>query len=197
MNQQQLDELSVLVRGIAETLVRIARLAYFDFQPKDQATKLSTILRATDHLLKLLSVLEHEVGQDLEKTPFNAPLVQEIQMASHILNVEKRAAYDPEDYPSNVIRSLRSFRATVAKAHAQIKPKRGNATSRKRNSSLKSDIAKNLVFQYRSKFGIFPATTTDGWAATLLNEIFQNHNLGDNGAYWLRCEVEKLKKSTS
>ena len=198
MSEEQLNELREVIWKIAELDVGFSRYPFFDRTPTEQSAKLKNILQATDCLLGLLKSLDYKVGESLEEHPFDAPLMLAIQMASSVLGI-LRISVSPnprDDYPVGVIRSLEHFRLAVARANEDIKPKRGNATNRELTSKLKSCIAKNLVFNHRSMSGKFPATTTDGWAASLLNDIFQHYGLGDDaGAYWVRREVAELKKA--
>ena len=200
VDAKQSNELRDWVWKVAEVHIGLSRLPYFDRSPTERSTKLSDILQATDSLLRLLKSLDHRVGQPLEDHSFDAPLVQEIQMASSVLTSLKTSVSpnDASDYPVGVIRSLEHFRLASAWARDRMKPKRGNATNRELASQLKSNIAKNLVSRHRSISGEFPATTSDGWAANLLNEVFAHYELGDDaGAYWIRREVAQLKKSIS
>jgi hypothetical protein len=198
VDAKQLNELREWVWEVAELHIGLSNYPYFDRSPTEQFTKISDILQATDTLLRLLKSLDHRVGQPLEDHSFDAPLVQKIQVGSFVLDSLKTSVSpnDASDYPVGVIRSLEHFRLAVAWASDRMKPKRGNATNRKLDSQLKSNIAKNLVFRHRSISGEFPAITSDGWAANLLNEVFTHYELGgEAGAYWIRREVAQLRKS--
>lgn len=202
MNPEQISKVTATIWEIAENQVGLSRYPFFAGTPTEQTAKLGEILKATSSLLRLLQSLDHRVGQPLEEHPFDAPLMQAIQVA-HTVNrlLTKggpKASDIAEDYPSDVIHSLREFKLATERARNEIKPKRGNATNRNQTSVLKSAIAKNLVFLTRSQYGAYPATSADGWAANLLNEIFQKYHLGDDaGAHWLRHEVTALRKAQS
>jgi hypothetical protein len=170
----------------AETLAKLRLLEHADSTPKRIAEGLERIRYTAATALQGLRPLNlaHDSGQDLERKPFNWPLVQALSVGFTVARVRQWGGSSelepPEDYPTRVIKALEELRDAADCAGTLHKPKRGNAVGRTPRQALREQIGKNYVRIYRSRFSRFPPKSASGKTVEWLRKLLVR--LGEDGA---------------
>lgn len=159
---------------IAATFAEVNKCEGSYRKPKDVVLDLEKIETALTVALQTLCSLqlEHEEGQAISSLPFNWPVVQALDHGRAVIDaLQGNVAGEIPAYPTELIKGLRKLREAARKAIEMEKPGRGNSTRRNPSSARRADLAKNLVFRYRSRFGHMPPMSHTGPVIDLMREM--------------------------
>lgn len=148
--------------------------------PKEIHSDLEKIHKALTTALQVLLPMElsHVAGQDLEESPFNWPLVNELVDARITAEIRRIRGLPPKDferpcYPTQLLSDMVELRNAARIAAEKCKPGKGNSERRTARTSLAHDVGKNFVFRFRTRFGHMPPITKVGWVVDLLQEALE------------------------
>lgn len=198
------------VRQIEERMRRLAEILVESFNADpfaswtttQRADKLRKITTAIDALTKELDSLVPKGLGSLDEYPFNSHLAMQIDHAHHVKgilsrephwsgHVEVKFGSDYRRAPVGlVLTEIMRLRDAVDQALAWTVPKGGRPENGTFNDRLRHAIARNLVATCQSALCAFPPITKNGWAVTLLQEIFEKHCLGDGAEHYLRKAIK-------
>lgn len=173
------------ILGIAAVFSELREDIFDHTPPKTVADDLKALDDALTIALQTINPLqlEHQERQDITATPFNWPVTQALSTARRAMNARHGITeQDPTTYPTELIKNLRELRDAARLAYELERPGRGNSARRNSSSARMSDLAKNFVFKFRSRFGYMPPMSKSGRDVELLQRMFEKAGEASNDA---------------
>ncbi|GAC1569215.1 MAG: hypothetical protein NVS3B3_23410 [Aquirhabdus sp.] len=193
--EQQVREFKDLMHKIAGSFLQERSVPYLKQTSQEISSKLKRISSSLTKAVKELSHLKVYGGQDLEKSPANLPIICEIETAY----AEQRRADKKLIQPSSCCLTSRieNIEELLSYVNRAVKntSKPGNSSSRRPDTSIKRELARNFVFYYRATFGKYPTHRQD--VIEVLGWLFQIADIPDlNAEGCLRTAIKNAKSGS-
>lgn len=182
--------------GVAALLLELKACEGDHRPPSEIVRDLKIIDKALTVALQSLIPLrlEHQEDRDIMVKPFNWPVVQSLSQARTVLLAKRgETEIDSPAYPTELLIGLKDLRDSARKAIELESSGRGNSPRRNPTSARKADLAKVLVFRYRSTFGHVPPVSHTGLVVDLMHKMLVSAGEGDgeDANELLRVAIER------